>query len=119
MSLEPHSVEALCGIPVTSKGWKGSFRDLFDLALPAISDRRVTVGEMRRILADQPELIDAWEGFSEDNRSTPAPYLRGTEVGDFDGSYSSVIIHEDRVSACIDFIFRRVVELKLAERDFA
>jgi hypothetical protein len=73
---------------------------------------------MRRILTDRPELIDAWEGFSEDNRSTPAPYLRDSEVGDFDGSSSCVIIHEDRVSACIDFIFRRVVGLKLDERDF-
>jgi hypothetical protein len=119
MSPEPHSVEALCDIPITSSGWKGSFRDLFDLSSPALADRRATVGEMRRILTDQPELIDAWEGFSEDNRSTPAPYLRGNEVGDFDGSYSSLIVHEDRVGACIDYIFRRVVGLKLAESDLA
>jgi len=63
---------------------------------------------MRRILGDTPGLVDQWEGFSEDTRFSPAPYFHGNEVGDFDGKCSAVVIHDDRVDACIDYIFRRI-----------
>ena len=77
------------------------------------------VQEMRQELNRHPKLIAAWQGFSEDTRSTPAPYLAGNEVGDFDGTKTSVVVHAEEVDACIDYIFRRVFHRKLNGGDLA
>jgi hypothetical protein len=60
-------------------------------------------------LREQPRLIEAWQQYSEDKRTT-GPYLdlRSLEVGIYEAAsgFSEVQVHVDPVEACADFIYR-------------
>jgi hypothetical protein len=51
-------------------------------------------------------LVEAWQGYSWDKRTSPSPYLDGVEVGFYDGGRRDVATHRDEASACADFLFR-------------
>jgi len=61
---------------------------------------------MREELIADPELMESWQGYSWDKRTTPNPYLDGREVGVFDRGPTMVTMHSERLDACVDFIWR-------------
>jgi hypothetical protein len=83
---------------------------MFEVARPHLDqpDFEALVAEQ---LVSHPALVDLWEVFSGDNRSTPASYFDGTTVGRYDAGYRDVVVHDHRVEAAADFIHRRAVEI--------
>jgi hypothetical protein len=67
-----------------------SILDLFEEAAPDLADEhfRARVAEWLRA---EPDLIDVWERYSEDQRATPNPYLSGSEVGFYDGTHRDFV----------------------------
>lgn len=78
----------------------------------------VTVEHLYECLAKDPRLIDAWQVWSDDNRSTPA-WVFGTlgpnefEVRHFDRSGSTTVRlrFEDRGRACAEYMLRNLETL--------
>jgi hypothetical protein len=59
-----------------------------------------------QVLQGSPELVALWATWSGDQRWTPSAYLKGNEVGWFDGACRKVKVHPDTASAAADFIHR-------------
>ena len=45
------------------------------------------------MLADRPDLVDQWQGYSWDKRWSPSPYLEGLEVGHYDAGKRRIRTH--------------------------
>ena len=70
-------VRDLCGIATVWRDARQvSIRGLFEAADPDLSDRSSFERAVRTELDRSPELVDAWLGFVEDYRGTPAPYFQ-------------------------------------------
>jgi hypothetical protein len=106
-------VEALCQIALNWKTGRLSIRQHFQNASPDLSDNRFGAF-IRAYLSRHPALINAWQGYSEDKRTAPSPYLDGRTVGFFDvlggeGRHQDVRRYQDRAKACTDFIYREAM----------
>ena len=82
-----------------------SFVLLLKLADLYFSDPLFEVA-LARSLRSQPDLVEQWETWSNDQRWTPSAYVDGIEAGWFDGHRRHVRIHSDRCAAVADFIHR-------------
>lgn len=65
-------------------------------------------------LKREPTLVTAWQLYSYDKRSTPSPYLDGTEVGfveivDGEVQTRRIARFDSAVEACSVFIWREAV----------
>jgi len=112
-SAAPEWVEPLCQIALNWKKGDRSIVQHFGNASPDLSDKRFPA-LVRAYLSHHPALINAWQGYSEDKRTSPSPYLDGRTVGFFevlDGKvrHRDVRRYRDRASACADFIFREAL----------
>jgi len=107
-------MDAVLRIPLDTRGV--SLLQLFEEAEPDLS---VPVAfrnaAIVRLNAD-PALLDAWQTYSWDKRSSPSPYLEGLEVGHYDGGRRDRYVHPDAASACADFIFREASWILSEER---
>ena len=119
MSATPGWVEPLCRIaedykraiarlcdPDASGAEPRSILQQFVEAAPDLSDEDRARFVVQEYLAERPDLIEAWQTYSYDKRTTPSPYLDGMEVGYFEGHRRDVVVYEDRSQACADFICR-------------
>jgi hypothetical protein len=111
----PAWVERLCTAVRHLREPGATIAKVFSNADPDLSDRVRFCRLVGARLHREPELINAWESLSADNRSTPCPYFRGNEVGDYDGGYQDVVRYDERADACADFLFRRSTSV-LAKR---
>jgi hypothetical protein len=91
-------------------------RDVFEDSRPDLSDRRVFETSVADRLKRDPGLVDAWQRYSWDKRTSRGPYFDGLDVGFFDGDRRDVIEHQDRASACADFLFREASWVLLGRR---
>lgn len=66
-------------------------------------------------LGKKPQLIDFWETWSADQRSTPSAYVEEKTTGWYDSSRQNVRIHPDRAAAVADFIHRMAAWLARRE----
>lgn len=106
----PEWVEPLCRIVMI---WRASgksplqnFRD----AAPDLSDPSRLRSLVCDYLAVHPDLIDAWQGYSYDKRTSSGPYMDRKKVGYFDGEHDQdVRQYHDRARACADFVCREAV----------
>ena len=116
----PKWVPKLCEIAaVWREPGQRSIRGLFQEARPDLSDRVTFVRNVRAELDRRPELVDAWLGFVEDQRGTPAPYFQETgEVGIVqpDGKASGSFVHADLRDACADYLFRESMSVLRGEQ---
>jgi hypothetical protein len=105
-------VEAVCGLPLVYGRGGRSIRQHFEPAGAHLGDRTAFLGAVGGWLRGHPEVIGAWQGYSEDKRAA-GPYLdlNRLEVGLYDASagYRDVRAHTDAVDACADFIYREAV----------
>lgn len=99
-------VEALIRIPEQYRSGEASIRDLFTEAAPDLSDANAFIVDVVARLRAEPTLIDRWQNYSYDKRSSPSPYLEGCEVGFYDAGSRDVTKHEEAAEACGEFIFR-------------
>jgi hypothetical protein len=79
-------------------------------AAPDLDDPRLE-SLLRARLASEPALIDAWEDYAYDERTTPSPYMDRTKVGFLSMENARVVdqdvrVHDSMVDACADFIRR-------------
>ncbi len=78
----------------------------------------VTTERLAACLGGHPGWVDAWFGWSQDNRSTPAWYVRATTAGQYevgsvgrDGSVATQLFMGDKVAACAEYICRAVAQI--------
>ena len=76
----PSWLEPLVRVPVDLKKGGGSVVELMRRAAPDVDDPRFE-SLVRARLASEPALIDAWEVYAYDDRTTPSPYMDRTKVG--------------------------------------
>jgi hypothetical protein len=108
-------IEAVCRLPLEARASGRSHVDLIERI--GYVDRRpdVTVARLRACLAEHPELIDAWQGWVEDNRSTPAWFFRDAPRGRFevgllarDGGVVEQHLFDERAHACAEYMVREL-----------
>src|ERR1700737_1707173 len=83
-SAAPEWVGPLCQIALNWKKGDRSIVQHFGNASPDLSDKRFPA-LVRAYLSHHPALINAWQGYSEDKRTSPSPYLDRRPVGFFEG----------------------------------
>ncbi len=106
-------VEQVCALPLRFRlAGSGSIRDLFSPADAYLDDRLAFVAAVTPWVQTHRNLIDAWIGYCEDRRGSPAPYF-GRDAGSLVvGFYASgsgkgnEIRYTDDVEACVDYIYR-------------
>jgi hypothetical protein len=97
--------DPLCRIPRDLRGGHRSIRDLLIAAAPDLTDDHFVIDLVRMRLGDDPSLVDDWQIYSYDKRSSPSPYLDGTEVGFFDREKKNRRTYRHPADACAQFIF--------------
>ena len=107
----PGWVEPLCRIAQQWRTSGLSIREHFEAVQPNLGDGTRAVGMIRQQLSQAPDLIEAWQQYSWDKRTTPGHYLDGLEVGFFttDGLREDVQLHDEPADACADFVYREAV----------
>ncbi len=82
-----------------------------------INPDSLDVHSVSSVLSSEPELIDDWLGWSEDQRCSPAYYFIKEESRYVVGLYpgSERVEFSDRIAACADFIVKHL--RGYAERD--
>jgi hypothetical protein len=78
----------------------------------------VTIERLSACLREHPSWVDPWFRWSEDNRSTPAWYVREVRPGEYElgsvdrhGSVTPRLVLDDKVAACAEYIHRRVAQI--------
>jgi len=102
----PEWVEELCHPPVRFRAGDVSIRQLAEASAPDLSDDGRAKALVRKRLGEEPELVDAWQSYSYDKRTSSGPYLDDCEVGYFDRQRRDVVRYDDRFDACADFVVR-------------
>ena len=111
----PDWVKPLCQVALNWKEGRLSIRQHFQNASPDLSDGRFGAF-VRAYLSQHPVLMDAWQAYSEDKRTSSGPYLDGRRVGFFEvldgkGRYQDVRGYRDRAAACADFVYREAMSV--------
>ena len=102
------SIQRICSLPVTFRGGDQSAYDL--VRNSGAAHRCLTAEALLPVLQSNPDLVDAWLMWSEDQRCTPAYYFieEGEKyvVGRYPGKDRAEF--DDRLTACADFIVKAV-----------
>lgn len=113
----PNWVEAMCRAVESQQGSGKSILQAFREAAPDLSDLRRVRLLAGEFLSSQPMLVDAWQGYSYDKRTSSGPYLDWKKVGYFDGRREiDVRQYHDRSRACADFVCREAVSVLQGSR---
>lgn len=79
---------------------------------------QVSVGDLYRRLAPEPALVEAWQGWVDDNRGYPAWYFRPIgggrfEVGHLDRRLNTTKRHvfDEYARACAEYVHREIEDL--------
>ena len=101
-------MEPLCRIAQQSLTGDLSIQVLFERVQPDLRDEARAIGMISQQLSEAPELIEAWQQYSWDKRTTGSHFLDGLEVGFFttDGLREDVQLYGEPVDACADFVYR-------------
>ncbi|GAC1611306.1 MAG: hypothetical protein NVS3B26_23310 [Mycobacteriales bacterium] len=104
-----HWADGLTTIPVRFHSGHQSLGEIFEESAPppGTSLEAVRVAVAERVL-DNPTLVEAWQVYSCDKRSSPSPFMDGHEVGFFDGGKQDTATHTTPADACVDFICREM-----------
>ena len=102
-------VTTVCRLPLDFRRGNVSANDLVRRSGYLAARNEVTVERIAAYLASDPDLVDAWLMWSEDNRSTPAWYIESLdagafEVGYFDHGRTSQVTIDDRNRACAEYV---------------
>jgi hypothetical protein len=102
-------VETICILPLVYRTGEKSIREHFEPARPHLANRPAFLSAVGARLRKQPDLIDAWQRYCQDKRTT-GPYLDvgSLEVGIYEvaSGCREVSVHASPVEACADFIHR-------------
>ena len=109
-------VSNLVTIALTWRSGDRSIRELFEAAGPDLDDAEALRRAIHDALVADPLLPPAWQTYSYDKRSSPSPYLDGPEAGFYDGGRHDVVVYDDPVDACADFICRESAWVLRRER---
>lgn len=97
-----------------------SIKEHFAQAAPDLNDRANFLASVRDYLSERPELVHTWQGYVDDKRGTPSPYLdlRSTEVGWMNtrGRREDVSQYDDALEAVAQFIWREANWVLLRQR---
>lgn len=104
-SATPEWLEPLCQVPRDFRRGHRSVRDLFLAAAPDLTDNLRVIGLVELRLNDDPSLVEDWQTYSYDKRSSPSPYFDDTEVGFFDRERKNRRRYGSRTRACAQFVY--------------
>ena len=79
---------------------------LLQEAPPDISDGQRFIELVSGYLDRHQELLETWQTYSYDKRSSSSPYLDRTEVGFFSGEGRNVRRDEKTLNTCVVFIYQ-------------
>lgn len=103
-------VGSLCRLPLTFRGGEETILELFELARPYLNDQPGFLASATAQLLADVHLVDAWQRYSADKRTSKGPYFgregEPFEVGFHDAGFHDVRICTDPAVACADFIYR-------------
>jgi hypothetical protein len=107
-------VADVCRLPLAFRAVRageGTVLALFEPATPHLADREGFLAAVTEFIRSNPELTEAWVGYSEDKRTGSGPYVLrrdegAREVGFFEHGYQDVRRHHDEAEAVADFIYR-------------
>jgi hypothetical protein len=98
------------GLTTIALRWRSGTQSIRDLFTESAPPESCSADEFKAAvtarLAKRPQLIDAWQTYSYDKRTSPSPYLDGLEVGHYDGGREDVANHATPTDACTDFVYR-------------
>ncbi len=100
-------VAALCDAPRRMRRENVSLRTCLIESKPDLSDDVRCTTAIERYLMSDPDCITAWQRESDDTRGSPNHYVNGRQVGFYDDGFHDQLIHDNEVSACADFIYRK------------
>ena len=101
--------EEICSLPVAFRSGNTSIRQLFEPARAHLAERDSFLAAVAKRLRERPDLIDAWQGYSEDKRTTgPVLRLSTMEVAVYEthAGLHDIGHFTSRVDACAEFIYR-------------
>jgi hypothetical protein len=84
----------------------------------------ISVEHLYACLTQNLDLVDAWQGWSDDNRASPARYLRSIGTGPFEvgliqgGRTTERLTFDDRARACAEYILREVESIVAVHRSW-
>ena len=100
-------VAKVCAIPaVFRKDPDTTLRSLMEASGYEHAREKVTVAELQRHLSSHPELVEAWQRYSEDKRVESGWYLEGLVVGYYEPGkgMGRKERHPDAAGACAAFV---------------
>jgi hypothetical protein len=100
-------VAPLCDVPRRMRRENRSLLDCVRDACPDLSDDDRGTKAVERHLQENPELVADWQRLSGDTRGSPNHYVNDREVGLYDAGYRDRVTHDDEISACADFVYRK------------
>jgi hypothetical protein len=103
-------VERLCFLPIECERGNVSPIALVEESGYLTTPEVLTRERILDILRFRPHLLDVWEGWFDDQRSTPALIFRTTKQGYSVTCYpeGEGMIFSDRFEACAEFILRQI-----------
>lgn len=116
---DPGIVAAICTVPRDVRAGAGSPVHLVHRSgYRAVRDT-ITAAEIRQQLSNDPSLIDEWENWSLDKRTSEGWYLllygAGGRVG-YLGRIDPEVFFPSRSEACAEFILREIASIDSHDR---
>jgi hypothetical protein len=112
--IDPAIVAAVCGLPRSFRAGAGSLSRLVEeTGYGAVRDK-ITVDDIRQELIDDPSLIDEWQNWSFDKRTSEGWYLQLHSDGGYIGYLGRTdpeVFFPSRSEACAQFILREVASI--------
>ena len=102
------AIRRICRIPADFRKGSKSFHELVHDT--GIERRALTAASVTSVLLSNPDLVEDWLSWSEDQRSTPSYYFLEEKgkyaVGCYPGE--EIVEFSDSITACADFIVKQV-----------
>jgi len=86
-----------------------SARAHFERAAPDLSDVDALRAELRAEFESDPQLVERWQTYCSDRRGSPAPAMKACKVWHYGEGATDEVVHDDRASACADYVIREAV----------
>ena len=99
----------LCQVPRRTHRENKSLFECLQDANPDLADDDRGTTAIEHFLRANPELVTDWQRESDDTRGSPNHYVNEREVGFYDAGYHDRTTHDDEISACADFVYRKAV----------
>lgn len=107
-------IDAIVRMPL-DEGWDDSHVSLVEASGYMEHRGEIAVDDLYDRLARDPRLVDAWQTWSDDNRSSPAWFFASRGPAQFEvahvdrrGERTERLMLDDRARACAEYVYREI-----------